>query len=155
MIRNMDDRVGYHIGIVAHFLQNSYNLVLAEYELTIAQAKVLYMLVKFGDQLQLELQNRLYIKSSTMNGIIESMIKKQLINKKDNDSDRRSKIISLTEKGRVLEARLWLGTKDMDAVLLKGFTEAEKQLLLSSLKRIKHNLLENKEGNEHATKISK
>lgn len=154
MIRNMNERVGYHIGVAAHFLQNSYNQKLSEYDLTVAQAKVLYMLVNHGDQLQSELQNRLYIKGSTMNGIIESMLKKQLIDKEDSDIDRRSKLIILTEKGRTLEEKLWLGTQDMDEELMKGFSDEEKQLLLVWLKKIKKNLIENKEGNEYATKIS-
>lgn len=145
MIRNMDERVGYHIGLAAHFLQNNYNQKLAEYELTVAQAKVLFMLVNYGDQLQSELQNRLYIKGSTMNGIIDSMLKKQLIEKKDSQNDRRSKLIILTEKGKLLEEKLWLETQDMDAELLKDFSHEEKLLLLAWLKRIKKNLLEYKE----------
>ncbi|OIJ18105.1 MarR family transcriptional regulator [Anaerobacillus alkalidiazotrophicus] len=139
MIRNLDERVGYQIGVAAHLIQNTYNHKLSEYDLTVAQAKVLYMLVNYGEQLQSELQNRLFIKGSTMNGIIDSMLKKQLIEKNDSKTDRRSKIITLTEKGKILEEKLWLSTKAMEIELMKGFSNEEKQLLLAWLKRITEN----------------
>ncbi|MCT8137163.1 MarR family transcriptional regulator [Anaerobacillus sp. CMMVII] len=155
MIRNIEENIGYHIGVVAHFIQNNYNDKLSDYDLTVSQAKVLYMLVNHGEQLQTELQNRLYIKGSTMNGIIESMLKKQLIDKQDSDNDRRSKVITLTKKGRELEEKLWLGSQDMDAELLRGFSNSEKQLFLSALQRMKKNLLVDNEENRDATKNSK
>lgn len=142
MFRNIDERVGYHIGVAAHFIQNNYNQKLAEYELTVAQGKVLYMLVNFGDQLQAQLQQRLYIKASTMNGIIDSMLKKQLIEKNDSATDRRSKIISLTKKGRLLEDKLWLGSQHVEGEIIEGLSPEDKQLLLSLLKRVTKNLQE-------------
>ena len=142
MKRNMNDRVGYHIGVAAHFIQNNYNQKLAEFDLTVAQAKVLFMLVNYGDQLQSELQSRLYIKGSTMNGIVDSLLKKHLIEKMDSETDRRSKIILLTEKGKSLEETLWLETERMEEDLMKGFSHEEKHQLLTLLKRIKQNLNE-------------
>ena len=138
----MNDRVGYHIGVAAHFMQNNYNQKLAEFDLTVAQAKVLFMLVNYGDQLQSELQSRLYIKGSTMNGIIDSLLKKDLIEKIDSETDRRSKIIVLTNKGKALEETLWLETEHMEEDLMIGFSPEEKQQLLTMLKRIKQNLNE-------------
>ncbi|OIJ11570.1 MarR family transcriptional regulator [Anaerobacillus arseniciselenatis] len=140
MKRNIDDRVGYHIGVAAHFLQNNYNQKLAEFALTVAQAKVLFMLINYGDQLQSELQSRLYVKGSTMNGIVDSLLKKDLIEKNDSETDRRTKIIVLTEKGKALEETLWLETEHMEKDLMKGFSDNEKNQLLTLLKRIKQNL---------------
>lgn len=140
MIRNIDERVGYHIGIAAHMIQNSFNQKLAQYDLTVAQAKVLFLLVQYGDQLQSELQNRLFIKASTMNGIIDSLLKKQLLNKCDSETDRRSKLISLTEKGKKLEETLWKDTHQLDESLLQGISQKEKQLLLKTIKTIITNL---------------
>lgn len=57
--------------------------------------------------MQLQLQQRLYIKASTMNGIIESLLNKNLIEKKENANDKRSKIISLSEEGKLLNKKVW------------------------------------------------
>ncbi|MBU9712842.1 MarR family winged helix-turn-helix transcriptional regulator [Evansella tamaricis] len=148
MVREMDRRVGYQLGIVSHLLQNAYNNKLSEYGLTTSQAKVLYVLNKQGNMLQAEIQKYLYIQSSTMNGIMESMLKRELINKQDDKNDRRSKMISLTEKGRELEETFWEELSSLEMEITKGLSEEEQQLLLVWLKRVKtniENLTENKQ----------
>lgn len=154
MLRNTDDHVIYQIGTVAHFIQNNFNQKLAEFNLTVAQAKVLFNLVNYGNQPQSDLQQRLYVKASTMNGVIETLLKKQLIEKRDNRNDRRSKLIILTQKGKELEEKLWQESENMDKHLLKGFSMEEKHLLLGWLKRIKTNVLEENEVNTSAAKVS-
>jgi DNA-binding MarR family transcriptional regulator len=134
--RNLEDRIGYQIGIVAHLMQNQFNQKLAEYGVTHAQFKVLYQLTEHSELLQSAIQNRLYIKASTMNGIIDSMLKNGLINKKESEQDRRSKIISLTEKGRDLEEKLWNEMGQMDEKLMNNFSDEEKQLFFSFLRRV-------------------
>ncbi|MDE5413508.1 MarR family winged helix-turn-helix transcriptional regulator [Alkalihalobacterium chitinilyticum] len=140
MERNIDERVGYHIGVVGHLLQNLYNEKLSEYGLTVAQAKVIYLLHAHGNLLQSELQKNLLIKAPTMNGIIESMLKKELIEKKDNESDRRSKTIILTEKGRVLEETLWNDIGRLEEELVNGLSKEEQKILIIWLKKLALNL---------------
>lgn len=75
----MDDEIkqlaGYHITLTAHLLQNEHNRALGDLDVTPAQSKALYLLNRFGSQSQTELQDRMYIKGSTMNGIIDSLQK--------------------------------------------------------------------------------
>ncbi|MBU8906652.1 MarR family winged helix-turn-helix transcriptional regulator [Desertibacillus haloalkaliphilus] len=140
MDRNIEQSVGYQLGIVSHFIQNSYNQKLSEFNITVSQAKVLYFLVEHGNQFQSELQNRLYIKASSMNGIIETMRKKGLIEKVDSREDRRSKVIELTEAGRTMEARLWDELRTIEEELVRGFSVEEKQLVLAWLKKMQKNM---------------
>jgi DNA-binding MarR family transcriptional regulator len=134
--RDLHDRVGYQIGVVAHLMRNQFNEKLSEYGVTQAQFKVLYQLNEHGELLQSELQNKLFIKGSTMNGIIESMLKNNLIEKKNSISDRRSKVIKLTEKGKQLEEKLWreVGLIEEEAMTL--FSNEEKQFFLSCLHKL-------------------
>lgn len=145
MGRNIDDKLSYQIGMVAHLLQNQYNDQLAAHDLTVAQSRVLYMLVEYGDQSQAELQQHLYIKGSTMNGIIDSLLNKDLVSKTVSDVDKRAKIISITEKGRLLDQNLWddLDKKEMEYI--EGFSKEEMALLMTWLKKIKANLLREQE----------
>ncbi|MFC0559719.1 MarR family winged helix-turn-helix transcriptional regulator [Halalkalibacter alkalisediminis] len=139
MERDLQDRVGYQIGVVAHLMHNQFNQKLSEYGVTHAQFKVLYQLNEHVELLQSELQNKLYIKASTMNGIIESMLKNQLIEKKDSTEDRRAKKISLTLKGKQLENTLWHEIGQLDKETMSVFTNEEKQFFLSCLlKMISH-----------------
>ena len=136
----MDQRVGYHIGVVGHLIQDLYNEKLSEYGLTSAQAKVIYILASHGDQQQAELQKRLFIKAPTMNGIVESMLKKQLIRKEEHETDRRSKTIILTEKGRELDERLWIELGKVEEVLTNGLSEEEQKILIIWLKKVAKNI---------------
>ncbi|MDG5787998.1 MarR family transcriptional regulator [Evansella sp. AB-P1] len=140
MKNQLDEMAGYHITVVAHLIENRYNKELTKLDLTISQARVLYLLKHRSDSLQSELQRLLYIQASTMNGIIDSMQKKELITKKNSLEDRRSKLISLTEKGYNLETKLMEEIGHMDEELLSGFSIEEQQLLIMWLKRLKGNL---------------
>ena len=106
-MRNMQEKLVYQVGMVAHLLENQYNDQLAVHGLTVAQSKVLFLLVENGPLSQVELQQYLYIKGSTMTGIIDSLLMKDLVEKSDSKVDKRSKIITINEKGRKLDQDLW------------------------------------------------
>ncbi|RNA66288.1 MarR family winged helix-turn-helix transcriptional regulator [Alteribacter keqinensis] len=150
MSRKMDQMVGYHVNLVSHFLKNRYNKNLSEIGLTVSQAKVLYHLVNHGAQTQSDLQKLLYVKGSTMNGIVESMLKQQLIIKKDSTEDRRTKVIELTEKGRAQEQKLWNVISQLDDDLTKGMSEEEQKLLISWLKKLQGNIHEQTDGGKES-----
>lgn len=144
----LDDKIEHQISMIAHLLYNQYNEKLAKYDLTVAQARVLSLLNQYGTQMQLQLQQRLYIKASTMNGIIESLLNKNLIEKKENANDKRSKIISLSEEGKLLNKKVWDEIEKSEIDILKGFSEEESALLLFWLKKLKRNIIELTNGEE-------
>lgn len=144
----LDDKIEHQISMIAHLLYNQYNEKLAKYDLTVAQARVLSLLNQYGTQMQLQLQQRLYIKASTMNGIIESLLNKNLIEKKENANDKRSKIISLSEEGKLLNKKVWDEIEKSEIDILKGFSEEESALLLFWLKKLKRNIIELPNGEE-------
>ncbi|WP_196493734.1 MarR family winged helix-turn-helix transcriptional regulator [Ornithinibacillus caprae] len=146
MGRNIEEKVGYQIGVVAHLFHNQYNEQLAKYDVTVAQARVLYLLVEQGPQSQGELQQQLYIKGSTMNGIIESLLNKQLIEKSESLHDKRSKMISLTEKGRIIDQQLWDDMAETEDLVLKDFSIEEVAMMRHWLIKLKSNIIEMKEG---------
>ncbi|MEC2070746.1 MarR family winged helix-turn-helix transcriptional regulator [Alkalihalophilus marmarensis] len=138
--RQLENRIGYHIGILSHRIQNQYNLKLADYDLTVAQSRVLYLLVTYGSQTQVELQKKLYIKGSTMNGIIESLLKKNLIQRVASEMDKRAKIVHISDEGKKIEAQLWEELNQLESSLMEGFNADEKELLITWLKRIENNV---------------
>ncbi|ERN54448.1 MarR family transcriptional regulator [Alkalihalophilus marmarensis] len=138
--RQLENRIGYHIGLLSHRIQNEYNLKLANYDLTVAQSRVLYLLVTYGSQTQVELQKKLYIKGSTMNGIVESLLKKDLIQRVISEVDKRAKVVHITEEGKKIEAKLWEELDHLENTLMRGFNSEEKELLITWLKRIENNI---------------
>ncbi|KGX84021.1 MarR family winged helix-turn-helix transcriptional regulator [Pontibacillus marinus] len=140
MERNIENYLGYHINVVSHFIQNTYNQKLAEYDISMSQAKVLFFLADKGEQAQSVLQQRLYIKGSSMNGLIESLEKKELIQKRQSDEDRRTKLIQISEQGQELEKKLWVVIDHIEQELLTGFNQEEQQVIISWLKRMRENV---------------
>ena len=145
-MRNMQEKLVYQVGMVAHLLENQYNDQLAVHGLTVAQSKVLFLLVENGPLSQVELQQYLYIKGSTMTGIIDSLLMKDLVEKSDSKVDKRSKIITINEKGRKLDQELWENLNVQENELMDGFSEEEAALFLKWLQRMKSNLLIQEEG---------
>ncbi|MFC0091023.1 MarR family winged helix-turn-helix transcriptional regulator [Allobacillus sp. GCM10007491] len=145
MARNIQEKLGYQVGMVAHLLENQYNEQLAVHGLTVAQSKVLFLLVENGPLSQVELQQHLYIKGSTMTGILDSLLMKDLVEKSDSEVDKRSKIISIKEKGRKLDQDLWDNLNGKEYELMEGFSEEEVALFMKWLQRMKTNLLKQKE----------
>ncbi|WP_160058310.1 MarR family winged helix-turn-helix transcriptional regulator [Alkalicoccus saliphilus] len=145
MERNTEEIVGYQLGLVAHLLQNKHNRSLAAHGLTRAQVKVLSLLQRYGTQSQSELQKRLYIQPSTMNGIVESLTKNELVEKQESGKDRRQKMIALTDKGGNLEETLWQEALTADEELTACLSEKDREMLLEILKGMKERLQEDLE----------
>ncbi|PYZ95528.1 MarR family transcriptional regulator [Alteribacter lacisalsi] len=146
MTSRLEQMAGHQISMVGHLLKNKYNRNLSELGLTSAQASVLYVLFHEGDQKQSELQRWLHVKGSTMNGIIESMLKHELIEKESSKEDRRTKIVTITDKGKLLEEKFMKKLETLEQKLTEGFSSEEKQIMISWMKRMQKNL--NEEGGE-------
>ncbi|GGF33327.1 MarR family transcriptional regulator [Halobacillus andaensis] len=149
MNRQIEPLLGYNINVISHFLKNMYNEKLSEYGLTNAQAKVIYFLAKHGEQSQSDLQNRLYIKASSMNGIIESLLKNECITKDSSRKDKRTKVIQLTEKGEELDQTIWTIIQEIEAEITKDFSEEEQRVIVSWLNKIQRNLTEGSDQTDH------
>ncbi|WP_181350184.1 MarR family winged helix-turn-helix transcriptional regulator [Thalassobacillus sp. CUG 92003] len=140
MERNFQQKIGYNIHVISHFIQNIYNEKLAEYGLTMSQAKVIYFLAQSGEHTQTDLQNKLYIKPSSMNGILESLLKNALVEKRESPEDRRTKLIQLTEKGKNFDAHIWEVILGLEELIGEGFSTEEIQMLNAWLIKMKQNL---------------
>lgn len=81
-----------------------------------------------------------------MTGIIDSLLMKDLVEKSDSKVDKRSKIITINEKGRKLDQDLWENLNVQENELMDGFSEEEAALFLKWLQRMKSNLLIQEEG---------
>ncbi|PYZ92064.1 MarR family transcriptional regulator [Salipaludibacillus keqinensis] len=145
MDRDIEKFTAYQMSVVTHLVNNRHNLELSNYGITRAQGRVIYMLERHGDLMQSELQKKLYVQASTMNGIIESLLKNALIKRRASRKDRRTKVISLTQAGVDLGHKLWSELHKLDDDLMANFTEEEKGLMISWLKRMQSNLQQKEE----------
>jgi DNA-binding MarR family transcriptional regulator len=62
----------------------------------------------------------------TIGGVVDRLVAKNLVKRAQNPADRRAKMLSLTDQGRVLLDRLDPLIDDIQHAILPGLTEAEK-----------------------------
>lgn len=138
--QKLNDSLGYNIHVVSHFIQNVYNQKLGEYDLTHSQAKVIYFLATCGQQTQTDLQNKLYIKPSSINGVIDSLLKHERIRKQPSPEDKRTKLITLTEDGEKLYDIILRIIRGIENDISQGLSEEEQNMMVSCLQRMQDNL---------------
>lgn len=110
--------------------------------ITISQLRVIAYVSQRGDQpvFQKELEEHFGIRRSSVTCLLQNMEKSGLLVRRGSESDARVKIVSLTEKGRMLDEKLKSYIHGLESELTRDFTEEEKVLLQSFLLRMLDNL---------------
>ncbi len=140
----MEDLPQNHLGPMMQYcsqlLRQQLDRRLRQYDLTPAQARTLLYLSRHPQDRQRELGEYLRVEPSTVNGIVERLEQKQLLQRRADQEDGRCRRLFITEKGkRQLE--------EMEQILLqaerqsrKDFTPQEEKLLGEFLLRMIRNL---------------
>lgn len=91
-------------------------------DLTVAQLRVLLVLHTDGPSRMSSIASTLNIALSTATGIVDNMIKKELVVREDNPQDRRLVICKLSPVGQEIINRLWTSGQFHMEELLDGLT---------------------------------
>ena len=91
---------------------------------------------------QLELVKSTHLRAPTVSVILQKMESEGIVERrKDNENDKRSVHVYLTEKGRELDREHISRIKKLDAIAMEGLSESEKAILMEILPKIRNNLL--------------
>jgi len=100
-----ESNLGGLLGKSSRLLANAFNNALSEHTLTIGQWTLLALLWERDYQSQKELQDELLKDKASVTSLVSYLIKNGFISKKQNSSDKRSFIVSLTQKGKDIQAK--------------------------------------------------
>ena len=110
---------------------------LAPYGVTPSQYGVLNCLWREENYLTpKQIADTLCLETSTISGVLDRMQKKGLIDRNINLEDRREVQVTITDKGRALEAPVLKIIEDVNVEVLKMFSEAEAETFKENLRRI-------------------
>ncbi|WP_444684665.1 MarR family winged helix-turn-helix transcriptional regulator [Alkalicoccus luteus] len=137
MNQPIEKLLSYELGMTAHMLQNNINRKFSGLGLTRSQSNILFLLYKEGSMTQVELMQRLNVQGSTMNGLLETMLKKELIRKMQSREDRRSRVISLTEKGMHIEEEMWTALEHAESKITSALSAEEDKQMRRLLEKIR------------------
>lgn len=137
MKQNIENHAGYLIQQISHALAQLYNKNLANEDLSISHARVIYLLYQNDGLTQTELQQDLAIKPSSITKLIDVLVEKGLVQRQTSTEDARSRKIYLTAAGRKKEENLCRIRETTEAHLLHALPVEEQQTLLRLLKTLR------------------
>jgi DNA-binding MarR family transcriptional regulator len=105
-------------------------------ELTLPEFKVIHFLNRRGPSIMREIADHLGMAVSTMTGIIDRMVKKNLVVRERPEDDRRIVKVELTEQGRQAEDWHMSEHKRITIAILKRLNEEDQDALLDIMKKV-------------------
>lgn len=114
------------------------NPILAEYELTASQYRILNFLYSRQNAASrvVDIEKQFSITHPTALGLLDKLEKNGFITKIGNPDDARSKLVSLTEKAKVMQTAVESVGERVDNILTENLSEQEKIQLISLLKKL-------------------
>jgi DNA-binding MarR family transcriptional regulator len=88
-----------------HFLSDMHSTEFVEVDISMPQAKLLYLLESAGEVRMSTLAARLHVTLSTVSGAVERLVERGLASRHDDPADRRQVVVTATPAGRALIER--------------------------------------------------
>ena len=137
--------LGPMLGCCAHMARERMDARMSRFGMTPAQTHVLLHLHQSGGQLpQRELLDSLKVKPSTVNGILDRMEEKGLVERTVSGADARQRLVALTSFGLEREEQVKQAFLEAEALIVRGLTKEETDTLRSLLERVIQNLEEDR-----------
>lgn len=137
---DMEPNPGYLLSDSSRLLRRAFDERVRVLGLTAAQARLLISLVKFPDNNQSFYAERLEVEPISLTRMIDRMEDSGWIARVPDPTDRRARLLRLTEKSEAIVARL---RERIDALvddMLSGMTDSEAQELTRLLGIVSQNL---------------
>lgn len=125
---------------VCRFHTNKVNKVLEKVGLHQGQPMMLRILFRNDGVPQSYLAKELAVKPATTSTMVKRLEKSGYVVRKRDAEDERVTNVYLTDAGRELSGKLREHQEQMDAMVFKGFTDAEKETMRDFFNRIMENL---------------
>ena len=133
-----NEKIAILIKRVSLVIEKISNQILAPYDLTHTQFKILMFLYHNPDKSvrQADVEARFSLTNPTVTGIIQNLEKKNLVQRVENPNDKRSKLLALTEQARAMETKMNELSGLREQEITKNLTDDECEQLKALLRRI-------------------
>jgi DNA-binding MarR family transcriptional regulator len=133
--------IGYLLKTINDKLAVYGNAAMAEFGLTFTQSRVLAILHAAGGEMaQKELECALEVSHATVAGLVSRMQEHGFLETRQDETDRRSKIITLTAKAHAVGEELDKTTDEHNRKMLTGLTKEQTASLYDMLTVIDKNI---------------
>ncbi|MDD4715083.1 MAG: MarR family transcriptional regulator [Oscillospiraceae bacterium] len=128
--------INYLLTTAQHAVFQRMSERLAEYDITPGQYGILNCLWTRKSVTPKEIAKTLCLETSTISGVMDRMQKKGIIDRLVSKEDRRCVEVTITKKGKELEAPVLKAVEDVNHEVMEKFTPQEQALLKDCLRRI-------------------
>ncbi len=137
--------IGFLIKVISERMKTIGDNDLKEHDLTFSQMQVLVVLERHeGTIAQKEIEKILDVSHPTIVGLINRLEDKGFVSSRTDETDRRSKIVYLTDKARALGKTMREARNQAEKELLNGLSDEEQTTLNSLLRKLYANIEERK-----------
>lgn len=139
----MDDSFGFVLATAARLMRDRFECALREADLDITpgEARTLALADRLNGPRQTELASALGIEPMSLVGYLDSLEKRELIERSADPRDRRVKLIFLTEKAKPELRRIRQIFQRTRQSAMRNFSETELTSLQSLLARLSNDLM--------------
>ena len=132
------DSIAIMVKIASQEFDKLSNQILASYDLTSSQFKVLKLILSRPEATvrQIDIEQYFAMTNPTVTGLLQNMEKKRLIERIPNPEDRRSKVICASKKTRAMEAELYALGDELERRFTDTLDADEKRQMKSMLRKI-------------------
>lgn len=131
-----EDCIFFQLSRVSRAGARYWNKKVSPLGVTSAQALVLIVLHEQDGVTSKSLGEKVEFDSATLTGMLDRMVKADLLERKDNPEDRRAILIHLTPKGRQTADQILGMVGDANQTFLSNLTAEEALILKSLLKKL-------------------
>lgn len=130
---------GRYLGALHRFARRYFAMEMERLELPPVAFPLLMRLLHRDDVSQEDLVSDFLVDKGTVARTLASLEESGLVAREVDDGDRRVKRVTVTDAARELEPELKAVARGWDGRLMEGFTEEEREQLLSLLARMTEN----------------
>ena len=135
------ENFAHDLKVLSDLIEKKANSVLAKFGITISQARVLIYLLNINRQISLkELEKQFNVSQATMQGVISRMEKKGFLCTVYLPSNRKQKLVVLTEYGAQLAEEMLQSISAVNNSLVNSLTAEEQKEFVRMLGKIKESL---------------
>ena len=139
------------LGRVTQLLDQQADAILSPLELSFARYKVLVVLYFNPERVSMSfIAQALQLHQATVTGLVDKLVKQELIERQAHPQDRRATLVQLTDKGR---KRTRIAVKRLNTGLFSqlGLDEEQLSTLVSLLTVVRRTWDDVQEGSNHAS----
>ncbi len=132
--------IGFLLSDTSRMLRRIFNERLTHLGLTQAQWRAMAHLSRHEGLNQVSLADRLDVQPITVARLIDKLVAAQLVERRPDPNDRRAQRLFLTAQAVPVLEQIWDVADETYAVVLKGMSDEERDLLIDLLTRMQTNI---------------